>query len=184
MAPKKPGNEWHGACFIKVEFSAHPSPRRKRRPELEPTQSLPHTHPPHPNARPRSPLSRKVSRKETVPFITITLSEPRGYEIIRRAFDVKHQDIDEESSLVDNVDIVANVQVVQDDQEERGRPRSKDEAINGLSVHIQESRAMPEGGTEEKGIRDASRGRKRVGLLDGLFGRGVVETARSTSCHQ
>jgi hypothetical protein len=163
------------------------------------------------------PLSRQVSTDSTATRrqlqdatskVVITLSDPRGYRIIRKALDVKLPDsTDNNGNSVDaskspivisrglpmsqspeqGVSRYGDVQ--EEEQVERGRSRSKEELrilAEKIDGHVEEKMVVQGEEMDQGQGRERSRGRKMVGLLDGLFGRekalpGVGNGNRSVS---
>ena len=147
-----------------------------------------------------TPLSRQVSidsQRSVSSFdplrftspastITLTLSDPRGYGVLRTVLDVKHEGGHTPPSPMIPVPVV-NIQGEQDDEsadgtETRGRPRSKEDShvlvalaptTHDIRVEVADSCDANSNGKNTP--RDTSRGRK--GFLDGWFGLGNKEDA-------
>jgi len=150
------------------------------------------------------PLSRQVSLERPAPAtvtssatlmppprVTITLSDPRGYGVLRTVLDVKHMPTDAASACsplsstgatLAAPEPIVGVKEVGSDQseEERGRPRSKDDS----KVLVLERGRVEVVAPKPTHARPQSRGRK-IGFFEGWFGiggdSGTSVPARSSS---
>lgn len=155
-------------------LSRQVSPKEDSKPKRRPSQS-------------RKTSSQTISRRMPASNVIITSTEPRAYEILRKAFGVKHID----SVVIEATPELENSQHVgiESDkaetvvEEERPRGRSKEvarshESIKNLSAELEvklpdrDSSVVEDGPlpTTPKVEREASRGRK--GFLEGWFGKG------------
>ncbi|ORY31407.1 hypothetical protein BCR39DRAFT_526549 [Naematelia encephala] len=151
--------------------------------------------------------SSRPAREGPVPRVLISITDQRGYESLRNALDVKHLDSPDTGT---SINVGSPMMIIQggnkvsggrsglsppDEEEiERGRPRSKDEPRLSSSGG-RRSREVPttaggqveadidvnRQGEEKEAKREVSRGRRRgIGLWEGLFGRGGNETEGTT----
>lgn len=146
---------------------------------------------PHPLSRQVSAESRTASRIGSHPCptkVTITLSDPRGYGVMRRVLNVKHGAyVDSpvsasstafvspsDETAVDRID-GEDGEIVEEEEEERGRPRSKEDSkvivMTRVTQPVQIVAPVP------RTARATSRGRK-IGFLEGWFGFGSGNGAR------
>ncbi|KAL7423208.1 hypothetical protein Q5752_002508 [Cryptotrichosporon argae] len=134
---------------------------------------------------------RRPSCAPRAPRVIITLSEPRGYDIVRSALDVRHAESPLATSSTRSMPVSVPTSS-EDDEPERGRPRSKDEpgsvAERSVTVKPAKGKAGEAGvgvapgkagrkGQDERSLlgvrlapREASRGR-RSGIWESLFGK-------------
>jgi hypothetical protein len=121
--------------------------------------------------------------------VIITLSDPRGYGVLRTALDVKHT-----SARGDTPESITSATLVdgedpygididrkgKDIEEERGRPRSKEDAKVLVMAHETGKTGIKSKVSPRR--RPDSRG-KKIGFLEGWFGLGggQVGDARSSS---
>jgi hypothetical protein len=117
----------------------------------------------------RNGLSRGLSKRQNMPSrVIITLSDERAVEAIRGALDVKLPkgvagDGDSTSPIVVSREIIVTPDT--SPEMDRGRSRSREEReLHGITVIQEKSSEV------DKGSRERSRGRKKGGFLEGIFG--------------
>lgn len=191
-----------GGLGLGFSSARRPSPRRRTTTDRYPSTSRP------------SPLSRQVSpdRRSPTPSrastnassaqlrrargkIIVHLSDPRGYEVLRSALDIKHSglsddgDGDGEASESSPVIIQVSRDAEEDQEEgERGRPRSKESTDSSvLLMSADRDKAKQDGLVGVQVVSDSdgeSRSRKPGlwGLLTGTgLGLGSGSDGESTS---
>lgn len=137
---------------------------------------------PHPLSRQvslESKASTRVTSNPSPSKVVITLSDPRGYGVLRTALDVKHFNGDAitpatsiSATLVDTEFDSTPSGTDKEEEEERGRSRSKEEA-KVLVMAREAPQAVKKASISPKARtgRPRSRGRKK-GFLEGWFGIG------------
>jgi hypothetical protein len=114
-----------------------------------------------------------------IPRVMITLSDHRAVPVLRRALDVKHMG-SSDNILGLPIKSTSPPEVV---EEERGRPRSKDDrpgvlhpesGVTVLQAKVAGSELKAITLAQPTGRREVSRGRR---LLEGLFGRAEERSA-------
>jgi len=126
--------------------------------------------------RPSPSINTSVATLMPPPRVTITLSDPRGYGVLRTVLDVKHTPSDASApsplsstgtTLAVPEPIVGVREVDADGYEERGRPRSKEDS----KVLVVERGRVEVVAPKPTHARPQSRGRK-IGFFEGWFGIG------------
>lgn len=131
---------------------------------------------PHPLSRQVSLESKTSTRVASNPApaqVIITLSDARGYGVLRAALDVRHlQESDTPATSTTATLIEPAEEEERDKEEERGRPRSKEDAK--VLVLAQDARPAKKASISpaQRNGRPRSRGRKK-GFLEGWFGIGA-----------